>query len=79
MPCAAGLVTKGLCIGSEWQSHGKMEGEVAVEIRMQQRVVSGTALDGRIDGFHAPVKAQDEIIQVQTDGAPCCRVASSMS
>ena len=47
---------------SEGQTHRKMEGEVSPEAGMEDGVVVVLGLVGGIDGFHAQVEAQDEVV-----------------
>ena len=44
-----------------------MEGEVATEIGMNQRIVSLAVLVCRIDSLHAGIETQEEIVQVQPE------------
>ena len=48
----------------EWHSHGKMEAEVALEIRIEHSPVLLSVFIGWVDCFHAHVKPQDEIIEI---------------
>ena len=50
----------------ERQTDGKVEGIVATELWMNNRIVLVTLLVGGIDGFHAQVETQDEEIEVET-------------
>jgi len=54
-----------LCEGSEGESHCEVEGEVAFEVGMDDREVVVIFFVGRIDGFHATVEAEDEIVEVE--------------
>ena len=66
--CFSSLFFWTFCINrSEWQSDGKMELEVTPKTRVQQRQVSGAATDGRIDGFHGAVEAEDEVAEIQAE------------
>ena len=45
----------------------KVERQIAPEVRMNQRIVRLVLrLVGRIDGLHTQIKAQDEIVEVQS-------------
>ena len=49
---------------SEWKAHCKVKGEIASDIGVNDRVVTFTTFVGWVDGFHTPVKAQNEEIEV---------------
>lgn len=51
---------------SEGESHCEVEGEVALEVGMDDREVVVIFFVGRIDGFHATVEAEDEIVEVES-------------
>lgn len=42
-----------------------MEGEVAIEFRLGERVVLSSVRDSRIDSFHTTVEAENEIVEVK--------------
>ena len=44
-----------------------MEGEITAEIGMGDGVMLAAVLVGGIDGFHAHIKAQDEIVEIEAD------------
>lgn len=43
-----------------------MEGEVAIEIRLGDRVVLSSVRDSRIDSLHATVEAEYKVVEVKT-------------
>ena len=49
-----------------------MEGEVPTKIRIEERIVFLMVLIGGIDGFHAHIKSQYEIAEVQTQANAVC-------
>ncbi len=49
----------------ERKTHSKMKSEVAAEIRMEDSVMFLAAVVGWIDGFHAHIKAKDEVAKVE--------------
>ena len=48
----------------ERQTDGKVEGEVALEIGMDDGIVVTRIGIGRIDGLHTAVETKDEVIEV---------------
>lgn len=57
---------------SERQADSKVEGEVPTKIRIEERIVFLMVLIGGIDGFHAHIKSQYEIAEVQTQANAVC-------
>ena len=50
----------------ERQSHSEVEGKVAVEVVVEDRVVV-SAFVGRIDGFHTRIEADDEKVGIHAE------------
>ena len=50
----------------KWVAHSKVEREVAPEVGVDEGIVFLAVPVGRIDGFHAGIEAQDEVVEVET-------------
>ena len=64
-------------MASEWQTDGEMEGQVTTQVWVYQRIMGFfLRLIGRIDGLHAEVEAQDEVVEVQpeTESVTDCQI-----
>ena len=65
--CSKGGQWVKLCEGSEGESHCEVEGEVALEVGANDgEVVVVFFFVSRIDGLHATVEAEDEIVEVES-------------
>ncbi len=55
---------------SEGQTDSEMDGKVALETRMDDGEMVASVGVGRVDGLHARIEAEDEIVEVETDAQP---------
>lgn len=51
----------------EWQAYREVEGEVAAKARMYERIMVALGFVGWVDGFHAEVETQYEVVEIESD------------
>ena len=50
----------------EGQTHGEMEGEIAFKVGIEQRIMLARGFVGRVNGLHAEVETQNEVVEVKS-------------